>query len=73
MIFTFLTNMLIAAFKRDYITACRNLSDFPYRKARVSGTGKVIIVSTIELINDKPVVDGSFAVARTIGIQFTFN
>ena len=68
--------MLIAAFKRDYIKACRNLPDFPYRKAKVSMTGKVIIVSTIEtieLINDKLVVDGSFAVARTKGIQFTFN
>lgn len=47
-------------------------------QTKVSGTGKVIVVSngpleTIELINDKLVVDGSFAVARTSGIQFTVN
>ncbi len=47
-------------------------------QTKVSGTGKVIVVSngpleTIELNNDKLVVDGSFAVARTSGIQFTVN
>ncbi len=40
----------------------------------VAGTGKVIITSAgpleeIELINDKLVVDGAFAVARTSGIE----
>jgi len=40
----------------------------------VAGTGKVIITSSgpleeIELVNDKLIVDGSFAVARTSGID----
>ena len=40
----------------------------------IAGTGKVIIVSAgpleeVELINDKLVVDGTFAVARTSGIE----
>lgn len=47
-------------------------------QTQVSGTGKVIVVSNgpleeIVLNNDKLVVDGSFAVARTAGIQFTVN
>lgn len=44
----------------------------------VSGTGKVVIVSNgpleeINLVNDRLVVDGSFAVARTEGIELTVN
>jgi uncharacterized protein (AIM24 family) len=40
----------------------------------VAGTGKVVIVSAgpleeIELVNDKLVVDGRFAVARTSGVE----
>lgn len=47
-------------------------------QTQVAGTGKVIVVSNgpleeIVLNNDKLVVDGSFAVARTAGIQFTVN
>lgn len=47
-------------------------------QTQVSGTGKVIVVSNgpleeIVLNNDKLVVDGSFAVARTAGVQFTVN
>lgn len=43
-------------------------------QTKVSGTGKVVIVSSgpleeIMLNNDKLVVDGSFAVARTAGVQ----
>lgn len=44
-------------------------------QTKVSGTGKVVISSVgplekIELNNDKLVVDGSFAVARTGGVEF---
>lgn len=47
-------------------------------QTQVSGTGKVIVVSNgpleeINLVNDRLVVDGSFAVARTAGIEFTVN
>ncbi|NTW23436.1 MAG: zinc-ribbon domain-containing protein [Lentimicrobium sp.] len=47
-------------------------------QTQVSGTGKVIVVSNgpleeIILNNDRLVVDGSFAVARTAGIDFTVN
>ncbi len=47
-------------------------------QTQVSGTGKVIVVSNgpleeIILNNDRLVVDGSFAVARTAGIEFTVN
>ena len=40
----------------------------------VAGTGKVVIISpgpleTIDLVNDKLVVDGTFAVARTSGVE----
>jgi uncharacterized protein (AIM24 family) len=45
-------------------------------QTRVSGYGKVVLLSkgpleTIELNNDKLVVDGSFAVARQAGVQLT--
>ncbi|MCX6251255.1 MAG: AIM24 family protein [Bacteroidetes bacterium] len=45
-------------------------------QTKVSGTGKVVILSkgpleTIDLNNEKLVVDGSFAVARQAGIQLT--
>lgn len=47
-------------------------------QTQVSGTGKVVVVSNgpleeINLVNDRLVVDGSFAVARTAGIEFTVN
>jgi uncharacterized protein (TIGR00266 family) len=47
-------------------------------QTQVSGSGKLIIVSNgpleeINLVNDRLVVDGSFAVARTAGIEFTVN
>jgi uncharacterized protein (TIGR00266 family) len=47
-------------------------------QTQVSGSGKVIVVSNgpleeINLVNDRLVVDGSFAVARTAGIEFTVN
>jgi uncharacterized protein (TIGR00266 family) len=47
-------------------------------QTQVSGAGKVIVVSNgpleeINLVNDRLVVDGSFAVARTAGIEFTVN
>ncbi|GAP44030.1 uncharacterized conserved protein, AIM24 family [Lentimicrobium saccharophilum] len=47
-------------------------------QTQVSGTGKVIVVSNgpleeINLVNDRLVVDGSFAIARTAGIDFTVN
>lgn len=47
-------------------------------QTQVSGSGKLVIVSSgpleeINLVNDRLVVDGSFAVARTAGIEFTVN
>jgi len=47
-------------------------------QTQVSGSGKVVVVSNgpleeINLVNDRLVVDGSFAVARTAGIEFTVN
>ncbi len=47
-------------------------------QTQVSGSGKLVIVSNgpleeINLVNDRLVVDGSFAVARTAGIEFTVN
>jgi uncharacterized protein (AIM24 family) len=47
-------------------------------QTQVAGTGKLVIVSNgpleeIVLNNDKLVVDGSFAVARTSGINFSVN
>lgn len=44
-------------------------------QTKVSGTGKVVVSSQgplekIELTNDKLVVDGSFAVARTAGLEY---
>ncbi len=47
-------------------------------QTRISGKGKVVIVSNgpleeVNMVNDRLVVDGSFAVARTEGIELTVN
>lgn len=65
-------NVEIGAYTNRAISAL--FSGEKWIQTVVAGTGKVIIVSSgpleeIELINDKLVVDGRFAVARTSGIE----
>ena len=65
-------NVEIGAYTNRAISAL--FSGEKWFQTVVAGTGKVIINSAgpleeVELINDKLVVDGSFAVARTSGIE----
>lgn len=65
-------NIELGAFTNRAISAM--FSGEKWFQTVVAGTGKVIINSSgpleeVELVNDKLVVDGSFAVARTSGIE----
>ena len=65
-------NVEIGAYTNRAISAM--FSGEKWFQTIVAGTGKVIITSAgpleeIELVNDKLVVDGAFAVARTSGIE----
>ncbi len=65
-------NIELGAFTNRAISAM--FSGEKWFQTVVAGTGKVIINSAgpleeVELVNDKLVVDGSFAVARTSGIE----